>query len=357
MSSGGREDGFGMQRPSDSKELDSGKTGEDLSARDQDLESKVQALTQDNKRLQGEVDRLIEESRDLITMRQTLESLKKRLEQARESARRLSTPPLQYGTFLSRRLDKTLNVMISGNIYIVSYDLEAEEAVKSARRGDKVIVNNAYNVVGVETSSEYGEIVIVKRVEDAERVRVIYRQDEEKVVGIGENLKGKVLHPGDILLYDVNSDLVLEILQASEGEELELEKVPDVHYQQIGGLEAVIEQVIKLIERPFLYPEIYREVKKRLPKGILFFGPPGCGKTLMAKAIANSLAQQVHRVNMQRKKALEILETLKFKKDIQQAFVLWEETMSQSPPIKSSQVTTILRRKIRDFWSWIVTRK
>jgi proteasome-associated ATPase len=114
--------------------------------------------------------------------------------------------------------------MIAENIYIVNYDPEGTEAVRKAKRGDKVIVNSAYNVVGVKPSSEYGEIVVVKRMEDRERVRVIYRQDEERVVGIGEYLKDRPFHPGDVLLYNVDSGVVLEILRATEGEELEKER-------------------------------------------------------------------------------------------------------------------------------------
>jgi ATP-dependent 26S proteasome regulatory subunit len=336
---------------------DPGQAVEDLAVLNQELQSKVQDLTEDNQTLQAEVQRLVKENRDLATMRQTLESLKQRLEQARDAARRLSLPPLQYGTFLSRRRDNTLNVMIAGNVYIVNYDLESAEAVQKAKRGDKVIVNSAYNVVGVEPSSEYGEIVVVKRMEDRERVRVIYRQDEERVVGVGENLKDRPFHPGDVLLYDVDSDVVLEILQTTEGEELELEKVPNVRYEQIGSLEKEVEQVVKLIERPFLYPEVYKEIQKRLPKGVLFWGPPGCGKTLLAKAVANSLAQKVHRSNMQRKKALEIMQAFSFRKDVQLAFTLWEEAAFLWPVHQSSQETALLRRKVRDFWAWLHARR
>src|SRR3954454_19978953 len=134
---------------------------------------------------------------------------------------------------------------------------------------------------------------------DGDRVLVIANADEERVVRIAEPLREETLRAGDSLLLDSRSGYVYEVIPKSEVEELVLEEVPDIDYTKIGGLGGQIEQIRDAVELPYLYPDLFKEHELRPPKGVLLYGPPGCGKTLIAKAVANSLAKKVAEVTGQ----------------------------------------------------------
>jgi proteasome-associated ATPase len=125
------------------------------------------------------------------------------------------------------------------------------------------------------------------------RALVTARSDEDRVVRVARSLDGVSLRPGDALLMESRSGFVFEKIPRAEVEELVLEEVPDIDYEDIGGLGRQIEQIRDAVELPYLHAELFREYQLRPPKGILLYGPPGCGKTLIAKAVANSLAKKV----------------------------------------------------------------
>jgi proteasome-associated ATPase len=162
------------------------------------------------------------------------------------------------------------------------------------RPGNEVMLNEALNVVGVLSYEDLGEVVMLKEVlADGERALVLSRADEERVVRLGEPLRQITLRAGDSLLMEPRSGFVLERVPKSEVEELILEEVPDIAYADIGGLAAQIEQIKDAVELPYLHQDLFAEHQLRAPKGVLLYGPPGCGKTLIAKAVAASLARKV----------------------------------------------------------------
>jgi proteasome-associated ATPase len=168
--------------------------------------------------------------------------------------------------------------------------LEADELV----RGGEVVLNESLNVVMARTPETSGEVVTIKEIlEDGHRAIILGRADEERVADLAEILVGSTLRAGDSVLMDSRSGLLLEKLPRPEVEELVLEEVPDISYDDIGGLDEQIEQIADAVELPFLHQELFAEHKLPAPKGILLYGPPGCGKTLIAKAVANSLAKKV----------------------------------------------------------------
>ena len=165
---------------------------------------------------------------------------------------------------------------------------------KELRRGQEVVLNESLNVVMARGSDMSGEVVTLKELlEDQHRAIVVGRADEERVVEIADSLVGEKLRAGDSLLMDSRSGLLLEKLPRPEVEELVLEEVPDISYEDVGGLDSQIEMITDAVELPFLYKELFIEHKLPAPKGVLLYGPPGCGKTLIAKAVANSLAKKV----------------------------------------------------------------
>ena len=221
----------------------------------------------------------------------TLQAEKERIEGLREEVEKLSQPPASFGVYLGTNDDGSVDVFTAGRKMRVnvSPDLETDRL----RKGAQVILNEALNVVEVLLPDRAGEVVKVKDRLGDDRVIVIGRGDEELVATLGTALLDEQIRAGDPLLIDPRSNVALEKLPKEEVEELVLEEVPDVSYEDIGGLEGQIEAIRDAVELPFLYAELFHEHQLEAPKGVLLYGPPGCGKTLIAKAVAKSLADKV----------------------------------------------------------------
>jgi proteasome-associated ATPase len=223
----------------------------------------------------------------------TLREAKTQLLALKEEVDKLSLPPASYGVFLAGyEEDTTADIFTNGRKLRVNVAPQVD--ITKVVRGQEVMLNEALNVVQVCEFDIQGEVVTLKEVmEDGKRALVIARTDEERVVELAEPLRGIRLRAGDSLLLDPKSGLALERLPKPEVEELILEEVPDISYEDIGGLGPQIEEIRDAVELPFLHGDLFREHKLEPPKGILLYGPPGCGKTLVAKAVANSLAKKV----------------------------------------------------------------
>ncbi|WP_265521062.1 proteasome ATPase [Oerskovia flava] len=203
----------------------------------------------------------------------------------------LAKPPGTYAVFLAAHPDGSVDVSAAGRKMHVGASPSLE--LDHLRPGQEVKLNEAMTVVAAGGYEQTGEIVTVKEVLDADRVLVVGRADEERVVRLAGSLVDGPLRVGDSLTIDTRSGFVFEVIPKSEVEELVLEEVPDIRYEDIGGLGPQIEQIRDAVELPFSHPDLFREHGLRPPKGVLLYGPPGCGKTLIAKAVANSLAHTV----------------------------------------------------------------
>jgi len=222
----------------------------------------------------------------------TLKEARDQIVALKEEVDRLAQPPSGFGTFLEAREDGTIEVFTGGRKLRVNVSPAVD--ADSLRRGQEVMLNEALNVVEALGYEEVGEIVMLKELlDEGSRALVISHADEERVVRLAESLVGQPIRAGDSLLLEPRSGYVYERIPKSEVEELVLEEVPDISYEEIGGLMRQIEQIRDAIELPYLHADLFREHKLRPPKGVLLYGPPGCGKTLIAKAVANSLAKQV----------------------------------------------------------------
>ncbi|MCK2216424.1 proteasome ATPase [Actinomadura sp. ATCC 31491] len=222
----------------------------------------------------------------------TLKEARDQIVALKEEVDRLAQPPSGFGTFLEAREDGTIEVFTGGRKLRVNVSPAVD--VDKLRRGQEVMLNEALNVVEALGYEEVGEIVMLKELlDEGKRALVISHADEERVVRLADSLQGQPIRAGDSLLLEPRSGYVYERIPKSEVEELVLEEVPDISYEEIGGLMRQIEQIRDAIELPYLHADLFREHKLRPPKGVLLYGPPGCGKTLIAKAVANSLAKQV----------------------------------------------------------------
>jgi proteasome-associated ATPase len=217
---------------------------------------------------------------------------REKIEALREEVEKLSQPPASFGVFLGANDDGSVDVFTSGRKMRVNVNPELDAS--TLRKGVEVILNEAMNVVEVLQPDRSGEVMKVKDRLGDDRVVVFGRGDEEIVATLSAALRGEEsIRAGDPLLIDPRSNVALEKLPKEEVEELVLEEIPDVSYEDIGGLEGQIEAIRDAVELPFLYAELFAEHQLEAPKGVLLYGPPGCGKTLIAKAVAKSLADKV----------------------------------------------------------------
>ncbi|MFM8948451.1 MAG: proteasome ATPase [Acidimicrobiaceae bacterium] len=226
----------------------------------------------------------------------TLRESREHIASLRDEVEKLTQPPSGYGVIVGKNDDSTVDILTSGRKMRVTVHPEID--FDGLERGAEVVLNESFNVVKVRTPEAIGEVVHLKEVlEDGVRAVVTGRGDDERVCELADSIRGSLLRSGDLLRMDPKSNMLLERLSQPEVEHLLLEEVPDISYADIGGLDSQIEQIADAVELPFLYGDLFAEHQLPAPKGILLYGPPGCGKTLIAKAVANSLAKKVSLAN------------------------------------------------------------
>jgi proteasome-associated ATPase len=264
-----------------------------LRRRLQDAPKRVRTLEERLLETKGQLAQAVSQNEKLSY---TLREAREHIAALREEVDKLTQPPSAYGTLLGRNDDGTVDVFSGGRKMRVSVHPDLNEG--DLHRGAEVVLNESLNVVLSRGPEVSGEVVTLKEVlEDGRRAMIVGRADEERVVELSDQLRELKLRAGDTLLMDARSGLLLEKLPRPEVEELVLEEVPDISYNDVGGLDEQIEQITDAVELPFVHQHLFAEYQLPAPKGILLYGPPGCGKTLIAKAVANSLAKKVAEVS------------------------------------------------------------
>lgn len=261
-----------------------------LRRRLQDAPKRVRTLEERLLDTKGQLAQAVSQNEKLTY---TLREAREHIAALREEVDKLTQPPSAYGTLLGLNDDGSADVFTSGRKMRVETHpaLNDEELVC----GVEVVLNESLNVVKVRGHEKSGEVVSIKEMfQDGTRAFIIGRADEERVVELADHLIGTGVRAGDSMLLDLRSSVLIEKLPKAEVEDLVLEEVPDVSYDDIGGLDSQIETIMDAVELPFLHADLFAEHQLPAPKGILLYGPPGCGKTLIAKAVANSLAKKVN---------------------------------------------------------------
>ncbi|MDH3756019.1 MAG: proteasome ATPase [Acidimicrobiia bacterium] len=259
-----------------------------LRRRLQDAPKRVRTLEERLLETKGQLAQAVSQNEKLSY---TLREAREHIAALREEVEKLTQPPSAYGTMLGANDDGTVDVFSGGRKIRVAVHPDLTEELF---RGQEVVLNESLNVVRARGAEISGEVVSVKELmADGKRAIIVGRADEERVAELSTELDGVRLRSGDAVLMDARSGLLLERLPRPEVEDLVLEEVPDVTYEDVGGLDGQIEAITDAVELPFLHQELFAEHQLPAPKGILLYGPPGCGKTLIAKAVANSLANKV----------------------------------------------------------------
>ena len=262
---------------------------EHLRARLADAPKRMRALEERLLEAKGQLSQAVARNEKLSY---TLREARDHIATLREEVDKLTQPPSAYGVVVGKNDDETVDVLTNGRKMKVAAHPEID--LEALAIGSEVVLNESFNVILARTPEVTGEVVTIKELlEDGVRALVVGRADEERICELADEVRGVHLRAGDTMRLDHRTNLLLEKLPRPEVEDLLLEEVPDISYEDIGGLDTQIEQIADAVELPYLHSELFAEHRLPAPKGILLYGPPGCGKTLIAKAVANSLARKV----------------------------------------------------------------
>ncbi|HLE95607.1 MAG TPA: proteasome ATPase [Acidimicrobiia bacterium] len=259
-----------------------------LRRRLRDTPGRIEDLETELNRSRERLDRATSQNDKLAAV---LEEAREQLGVLREEVEKLTAPPNNFGTVLQVNDDGTTDILTGSRKLRVAAQPNVE--VKKLQVGQEVLLNEAFNIIDIRHFEAAGEVLRVREPMTDGRVVVLAHADEEKVLNRAETMSDVKLRAGDYVRIDTKTGLILEKMERPEVEELVLEEVPDITYEDVGGLADQIEQIRDTVELPYMYRDLFREYQLEPPKGILLYGPPGCGKTLIAKAVANSLAKKV----------------------------------------------------------------
>ena len=257
-----------------------------------DAPKRVRTLEERLSETKGRLSQAVSQNEKLTTM---LRDAREHIGALRDEVEKLTQPPSGYGTVLGANSDGTVDVRSGGRKMRVAVHSKVSEEL---RVGDQVVLNESLSAVMARRPDRTGEVATVKDLlPGGDRAVIVGRADEERIVELSASVSEGPIRSGDSVLIDSSGDLLIERLPRPEVEDLVLEEVPDVSYEDVGGLDSQIEQITDAVELPFVHHALFAEYDLPAPKGVLLYGPPGCGKTLIAKAVANSLARKVSEVS------------------------------------------------------------
>jgi proteasome-associated ATPase len=236
---------------------------------------------------------------ELLDLRVEFSELQDTMSEARQAIekmdaiiKKVTSPANRIGTFLGTPNRETAQIVVGGSDYYCNVDPRVP--IDSLRRGTRVLVNEAYVIVGDLGFDRSGPVVKITEVLGPDRLRVGTEHGVQSLVlQRGDLLLKEKLKAGDEVRTDPNYKIAIEALARPHSDEYYLDSVPELPWEKVGGQEEALRAIRDAIELPLLHPDLFKRYQHSTPKGFLLYGPPGCGKTLIGKATAYNLTQQL----------------------------------------------------------------
>ena len=229
----------------------------------------------------------------LFQAQQMAEQYSLKIKTLEEAIEKLKSPAHRIGTVLGQGENGLVRIVSGGTEYqaAAAPELMEEEGLKT---GDQVALNEGFVAIAKLPLPIQGPMARISGKLHGEQWLVqAATGNTETIVLSHVSLDSSSLKESEEVFLDSNQRVILGKLPKRESQTLIEDDFEKVEWSQVGGQEKVKEEIRKVLEYPLLHDKILQEMEYQVPKGFLFYGPPGCGKTLVGKAILTEVISKL----------------------------------------------------------------